>query len=516
MLSVTEPMSSMSTVPVSSGQRREGLTLARSVEDPRPDEHEQPGLLGDADEAAQRDFSEVGMPPAKQGLRWDPTPVAGSDDGLKDHAQLVPVDPVAEGRSDLQASLRSASHGRSEQLGPAAAPVGVGRRSRPPPRPQPIHPLHAHGSRRHPLCRGRLPPPRAPPRPRGLPRRAGPAVGGTEPGTSGRAANGRSTIIRRADGRWHGWVSMGASPSGRPDRRRHVSGKTQPIVAAKVKQLERAGDKGAVPATGRTTVSSYLAEWIARRKRMGSVRPLTLSGYRTDERHIVAAIRGVWLDRLRPEHVEHLWGQLLDHGLALRRTALPPNPQRRAQRRGPARGPRPQPGAVGRDARPGRIGDRSLHRGADGEAVVDGAGHGGRGPPESRWRSALARARCSARAGTTWICPETRAGRARSASAGNWQRLSDSTAVPTRRRASTRLRDPRTDVERRPVHPHASSDPHRRAASPPSSADRRAARQRDLGGRAAWLLGPRQRAGWTARSRSVLAVVVARPPPPLG
>ncbi len=65
------------------------------------------------------------------------------------------------------------------------------------------------------------------------------------PAMATRSANGRSTIIQRPDGRWHGWVSMGALPSGSPDRR-HVSAKTQSAVAAKVKGLERQRDTGAV------------------------------------------------------------------------------------------------------------------------------------------------------------------------------------------------------------------------------------------------------------------------------
>jgi integrase len=133
---------------------------------------------------------------------------------------------------------------------------------------------------------------------------------------AGRAANGRSTIIRSPDGRWHGWVSMGALPSGKPDRR-HVSAKTQSLVAAKVKKLEQARDSGAVGATGRTTVAAYLSEWIDRKARLGSVRPLTLSGYRTDQRHIVSAIGAVRLDRLRAENVEHLWGYMLDRRLSV-------------------------------------------------------------------------------------------------------------------------------------------------------------------------------------------------------
>jgi pimeloyl-ACP methyl ester carboxylesterase len=105
-------------------------------------------------------------------------------------------------------------------------------------------------------------------------------------------------------------------PRGNPNRR-HVTAKSRSLVAAKVKKLEQARDSGAVGSTGRTTVAGYLAEWIARKVRMGSVRPLTLSGYRTDERHIVDAIGTVRLDRLRTENVEHLWSYMLDRGLSI-------------------------------------------------------------------------------------------------------------------------------------------------------------------------------------------------------
>ncbi len=109
---------------------------------------------------------------------------------------------------------------------------------------------------------------------------------------------------------------MGALPSGMPDRR-HVSAKTQSAVAAKVRGLERQRDTGAVTSSGRVTVDAYLAEWIVRKERMGSVRPLTLPGYRTDESHIAAAIGRVRLDRLGPANVEYLWSSMLDQGLSV-------------------------------------------------------------------------------------------------------------------------------------------------------------------------------------------------------
>ena len=50
---------------------------------------------------------------------------------------------------------------------------------------------------------------------------------------------------------------------------------------------------------------------------MGSVRPRTIAGYRTDEHHITAAIGSVRPDRLRPEHIERLWHHMIDQGLTV-------------------------------------------------------------------------------------------------------------------------------------------------------------------------------------------------------
>ena len=42
----------------------------------------------------------------------------------------------------------------------------------------------------------------------------------------GRSANGRSSIQKGRDGRWHGYVSMGSTDAGKPVRR-HVRGSTR-------------------------------------------------------------------------------------------------------------------------------------------------------------------------------------------------------------------------------------------------------------------------------------------------
>ena len=55
---------------------------------------------------------------------------------------------------------------------------------------------------------------------------------------AGRASNGESTIYKGADGRWHGYVSVGFTLDGKLDRR-HVSSKSRGVVVAKVRELER-------------------------------------------------------------------------------------------------------------------------------------------------------------------------------------------------------------------------------------------------------------------------------------
>src|SRR3712207_9266842 len=98
-----------------------------------------------------------------------------------------------------------------------------------------------------------------------------------------------STIYRGADGRWHGYVSVGFKLDGKPDRR-HVSSKSRGVVVAKVRELERQRDTGTVSETSTPTVAWWLEHWlttIAPRR----VRQRTLESYesavrRSDERRV--------------------------------------------------------------------------------------------------------------------------------------------------------------------------------------------------------------------------------------
>ena len=78
-----------------------------------------------------------------------------------------------------------------------------------------------------------------------------------------RTSNGESSIYQAADGRWHGYVSMGAKRNGQRDRR-HVTGRRRSDVARKVRALEDVRD----------------AEWCLREARL----PLPHSGSCTGSR----------------------------------------------------------------------------------------------------------------------------------------------------------------------------------------------------------------------------------------
>lgn len=133
---------------------------------------------------------------------------------------------------------------------------------------------------------------------------------------AGRGANGRSTIIKRDDGRWHGYVSMGTKGDGRRDRR-HVSAVTRREVVEKVKALEAKRDAGMVSAAGRPmTVEEWLSYWIDNIA-PSRVRPRTLDSYRSLIRmHLLPYIGKRRLDQLMPEHLEQTYRELLTKGLS--------------------------------------------------------------------------------------------------------------------------------------------------------------------------------------------------------
>lgn len=133
---------------------------------------------------------------------------------------------------------------------------------------------------------------------------------------AGRGANGRSTIVKQQDGRWHGFVSMGAKGDGNRDRR-HVSAATRAAVVEKVKALEAKRDAGMVGAAGRGMLVDEWLDYWADNIASVRVRARTLDTYRAMIRmHLNPYIGKRRLDQLQPEHLEQTYKQLLDKGLS--------------------------------------------------------------------------------------------------------------------------------------------------------------------------------------------------------
>ncbi len=131
-----------------------------------------------------------------------------------------------------------------------------------------------------------------------------------------RAPNLRSSIYLGADGRWHGYVTLGVKDDGSPDRR-HRSGKTQAEVTRKVQELERRRDQGKAGKPGRPlTVAGWFETWLT------TIAPRTVSqgtldsSYAPKVRHwIIPQLGKRRLDRLQPEHLDVFYTNLARQGL---------------------------------------------------------------------------------------------------------------------------------------------------------------------------------------------------------
>jgi integrase len=129
-----------------------------------------------------------------------------------------------------------------------------------------------------------------------------------------RAADGRSSIHRRADGTgWDGWISYGTDAATGKRLRRHVRGRTKAEVADKLKALEAARARGVISTGPDVTLNSYLAAWVKARDTV--VRPNTLAGYRTDLKHVErSGVGNIKLQALTVEHVERVYRHVLAAG----------------------------------------------------------------------------------------------------------------------------------------------------------------------------------------------------------
>jgi integrase len=138
----------------------------------------------------------------------------------------------------------------------------------------------------------------------------GPSVGTRKP-------NQRSSIYHsEADGRWHGWVTVGIKDDGSPDRR-HRMGQTEAAVTRKVRELEGKRDAGNTGRPGTPlTVATWMQAWLT------TVAPRTVSEGTLDSsyepkvrRWIIPRLGQHRLDRLQPEHLDAFYTWLAGQGL---------------------------------------------------------------------------------------------------------------------------------------------------------------------------------------------------------
>lgn len=129
-----------------------------------------------------------------------------------------------------------------------------------------------------------------------------------------RQPNGRSSIYLGKDGKWHGRVTVGVRDDGKPDRR-HVERKTRAEVTNAVKDLERGRDAKTLRKPGRAwTVATWLTHWVEDIAPLG-VNENTMVGYGVAVRkHLIPGLGAHKLDKLRPEHIEHLYGRMMAAG----------------------------------------------------------------------------------------------------------------------------------------------------------------------------------------------------------
>jgi len=132
-----------------------------------------------------------------------------------------------------------------------------------------------------------------------------------------RKPNLRSSIyLSTADGRWHGWVTMGIKDDGSPDRR-HRIGRTEAEVTSKVRELEGKRDAGSAGKAGRPlTVADWMRTWLT------TVAPRTVAQDTLDRtyepkvrRWIIPQLGRHKLDRLQPEHLDAFYTWLAGQGL---------------------------------------------------------------------------------------------------------------------------------------------------------------------------------------------------------
>ncbi|MFD9871568.1 tyrosine-type recombinase/integrase [Streptomyces niveus] len=121
-------------------------------------------------------------------------------------------------------------------------------------------------------------------------------------------------MFQGADGRWHGYVTVGVKDDGKPDRR-HVGRKTRPEVTKAVRELEKQRDSNGVRKAGQSwTVETWLIHWVENIA-APSVSENTIDGYRVAVyHHLIPGLGSHRLQKLEPEHLERFYQKMQANG----------------------------------------------------------------------------------------------------------------------------------------------------------------------------------------------------------
>ncbi len=128
-----------------------------------------------------------------------------------------------------------------------------------------------------------------------------------------RRGHNEGTIYKESDGRWVAAVDLGYVDGKR--RRKKLHGKTRAEVARKLTEALKAHHDGLPLPSGQQTVGGFLDAWLDAVR--PSLRARTWTRYEQTLRiHVPGSLRTLQLSRLGPQHLQQLYADRLEHGLA--------------------------------------------------------------------------------------------------------------------------------------------------------------------------------------------------------
>lgn len=129
-----------------------------------------------------------------------------------------------------------------------------------------------------------------------------------------RRGNGEGSIVKRPDGRWVGFLSLGRDENGKR-LRKQVYGRTRKAVQRKLNKNINDQDRGLPVSTKSQMVGEYLAHWLDSIRL--SVRPRTWEKFESVVRlHLTPALGNIRLEALQPKQIQDLLTRKSKAGLS--------------------------------------------------------------------------------------------------------------------------------------------------------------------------------------------------------